>query len=66
MRYRSVIGLGRASLLESDEEKTRGLNIIVRHYSPKDDSTFDKESLDKLAVIKIDIDSMTGRKSGYQ
>jgi len=64
MRYRSVIGVGRACFLESDEEKSHGLRVIVRHYT-EGDFTFPKETLDKITVVRVAIESITGRKSGY-
>jgi uncharacterized protein len=32
MQYRSVIGFGRAHILEDPEEKRHGLHCIMRHY----------------------------------
>jgi len=64
MRYRSVIGVGRAHFLEGDEEKSRGLGVIVRHYT-EGNFTFPKVKLDKIVVVRVDIESITGRKSGY-
>ena len=64
MKYRSVIGVGRAYILENDEEKTRGLKVIMKHYSG-DESSFPKSKLDKTLVVRIDIRSITGKQSGY-
>ena len=63
-RYRSVIGVGRAYILESDEEKCHGLKVIMRQYAGGDFS-FPKPKLDKTLVVKVDIRSMTGKQSGY-
>ncbi len=64
VKYRSVIGVGRAYILENDEEKTHGLNLIMRQYT-KGDFSFPKSELDKTLVVKVDIESITGKKSGY-
>ncbi len=64
MRYRSVIGVGKAYILENDEDKSHGLKVIVRQYT-KGDFTFTEENLDKVIVVKIDIESIAGKKSGY-
>jgi len=64
MKYRSIIGLGRAKILESDEEKSHGLELIMKQYSGSD-SSFPKPTLAKTLVVRIDIESVTGRKSGY-
>jgi nitroimidazol reductase NimA-like FMN-containing flavoprotein (pyridoxamine 5'-phosphate oxidase superfamily) len=63
-KYRSVIGTGRAYILEKDEEKVHGLSLIMRQYSEGKPS-LDFEKLDSVLVVKIDIESMTGKKSGY-
>jgi len=62
MRYRSVIGFGRACFVEDCEEKKKGLSCIMRHYS---DETyrFSDEDIRNVCVIRIDIDSMTGKKT---
>jgi len=64
MKYRSVIGRGRAHILEDDKAKTNGLRVIAGHYT-QGEFTFPKVSLDKTAVVRIDIENMFGKKSGY-
>ncbi len=64
VRYKSVIGTGRAYILENNEEKTRGLKSIMRQCAGGEYS-FSEERLDTLLVIKIDIESITGKQSGY-
>lgn len=64
MRFQSVIGYGRASLVTDAEEKQRSLDVIVEHYSAQP-LEYSSNLLDRLAIIKVDIDDMTGKKSGY-
>ena len=63
MKYRSVIGVGKACILEKDEEKSHGLRVIVRQYT-EGDFSFPKK-LDSVLVVRVDIESITGKKSGY-
>lgn len=63
MKYLSVIGFGKAALLEEREEKRKGLDIIVRKYEGKGSFPFPDDALDKLAVIRVEIENMTGKKS---
>jgi len=65
MKYRSVIGVGRAYILESDEEKSRGLTVIMGQYTEGGDFSFPKSTLDRTLVVKVDIRSITGKQSGY-
>jgi uncharacterized protein len=63
MRYRSVICRGRACFIADPEEKRAGLNCIIDHYG-YDPCSFSEKDLQGVCVIRIDIDEMTGKKSG--
>ena len=62
MKYRSVIGFGKAAFIEDPGEKRKALDIIMRQY---DDGDFEysEKAFGKALVIKVDIESMTGKKS---
>ena len=64
MKYRSVIGFGKASFVEDIQEKKEGLNAIMEHYSG---GTYDypEAAVNNTLVIKVAIESLTGKKSGY-
>ena len=64
MKYRSVIGTGRAYILEDEEEKLHGLRLIMEKYTD-DNFTRNKFRLDNVLVIKVDIDSIHGKQLGY-
>ena len=61
MKFRSVIGFGRACILEDEEEKSHGLNVIMNHYTKKG-FEFPKSSLDGVLVVRIDISQITGKQ----
>jgi uncharacterized protein len=61
MRYRSVIGYGRAVILTDPGEKTHGLNCIMRHYGGST-CDFSERDIRSVTVIRITIDSLTGKK----
>ena len=63
-KYRSVTGTGRAFILDDDEEKSQGLRLIMKQYGMKI-FDFPKTRLDKTLVVRVDINSITGKKSGY-
>jgi nitroimidazol reductase NimA-like FMN-containing flavoprotein (pyridoxamine 5'-phosphate oxidase superfamily) len=65
MKYSSVIGFGRAFLLEDPEEKRQALNIIMEHYSGRSSREYPEKALGSVAIIKVEIESMTGKKSGW-
>jgi nitroimidazol reductase NimA-like FMN-containing flavoprotein (pyridoxamine 5'-phosphate oxidase superfamily) len=61
MRYRSVIGFGRASFIKDAEEKKTGLNCIMHHYG-SEVHQFSDDDIRNVWVTRINIDSMTGKK----
>lgn len=64
MKYRSVIGFGKAYIINEKEKKRKALNIMVKRYLGKNYVFSDKE-LDSVTVIKIIIEKITGKKSEY-
>lgn len=62
MHYSSVIGFGRASILENEDEKIKALDSIMSHFT-SGHFEYPKPVINRLKVIKIDIDSMTGKHS---
>jgi nitroimidazol reductase NimA-like FMN-containing flavoprotein (pyridoxamine 5'-phosphate oxidase superfamily) len=60
--YESVIGFGKIYELESVERREIGLNKIMCHYSGRE-WVFGEEKLKNIRVWKIEITSMTGKRS---
>jgi uncharacterized protein len=63
-KYRSVIGFGKAFIIDGWQEKAAALNVITRHYGAAHHDFSEKE-VERLSIIKIEISSMTGKKAGY-
>jgi len=61
MRYQSIIGFGKAVFLEDTAEKRHALDIIMGQYSDRI-FQFDDAILKKTGVIKVEIESMTGKQ----
>ena len=62
MKYKSVIGFGRAVFLEDAESKQKALDITVQNYS---EGTFEysADAIKNIMIIKVEIESMTGKQS---
>ncbi|KKG10816.1 pyridoxamine 5'-phosphate oxidase family protein [Methanosarcina sp. 2.H.A.1B.4] len=65
VRYRSVIGHGQAKFLEDYNEKVEGLTALSEHYGKKGPFEFEAWKVNRLCVIKIEIEKMTGKESGF-
>lgn len=62
-KYSCVIGLGTATLVDDPEEKRKAYDVIMRHYAGRTFTYFDT-CVDLSIVIRVAIDSITGKKSG--
>ncbi|MDP6627262.1 MAG: pyridoxamine 5'-phosphate oxidase family protein [Methanopyri archaeon] len=65
MRYASVIGFGTASIVEDLDEKRSALDIIMTHYGGHG-ANYPALMLRKVAIIRVDIENMTGKRSGQE
>ena len=65
MRYFSVIGFGIAHFVDEIEDKKDALDTLMKRYSSQSSFEYSEADLEGVAVIKIEIDQLTGKKSGY-
>ena len=64
MKYHSVIGVGKGSIIEGLESKRKAFNIIMQHYS-RNSYEYPDKTIKKIVIIKVEIEYMTGKRSGY-
>ena len=64
MKYRSVIGFGKAELIEDIELKRKALHIIMQNYL-EGFFKYPEEAIQNTVIIRVEIESMTGKKLGY-
>jgi nitroimidazol reductase NimA-like FMN-containing flavoprotein (pyridoxamine 5'-phosphate oxidase superfamily) len=60
--YESVVGIGKIYELESSKAKENGMSKIISQYSGKE-RVFGEEKLCNIRVWKIEIISITGKRS---
>ncbi|MBQ5347031.1 MAG: pyridoxamine 5'-phosphate oxidase family protein [Ruminococcus sp.] len=53
--FQSVTGNGKLTLVNGEEEKTKGLNCLMRQTTDKDDFEYPKQSLDSVAVFRLEV-----------
>jgi len=63
MKYRSVIGFGQADFIEHAAEKKQALDILMKKYAGNDGFSYDDDQLDKVCVIGVRIDTISGKRS---
>jgi nitroimidazol reductase NimA-like FMN-containing flavoprotein (pyridoxamine 5'-phosphate oxidase superfamily) len=60
--YQSVIGFGAAQVIEDVAQKRTALTHLMARYS-RQSFVFPPETLTRTVVVKIEIDSLTGKQS---
>jgi nitroimidazol reductase NimA-like FMN-containing flavoprotein (pyridoxamine 5'-phosphate oxidase superfamily) len=61
-KYRSVIGFGRARIIDDEKEKKDGLDVIMAHYGGSG-GEYDEKSLRLTSVIEVVLENVTGKQS---
>jgi len=62
MKFKSVIGFGKAQILESDEDKIKALDIIMNQYANQS-WEYKPKMLDQTTLIKVEIEELTGKQT---
>ena len=63
MTYYSIIGSGKASFLTARDQKRQALDVIMKHYTG-DTYTYTNAAVDRITIIKVKIQHMSGKVSG--
>ena len=58
-KFQSVIGTGRLSIIEDDEEKIKGLNTLMNHISGKSEWNYSKEMIDAVVVFRLEVEKLS-------
>ena len=61
MGYRSVVGWGNIVIINDNDDKKKGLDVIMHHYSDRPGFEYREKSLDRMLVLRLDITEMTGK-----
>ncbi len=65
MKYMSIVGIGRAYLINDRDVKINALNGIMEKYTGKAVFEYAESLIEKTLIVKIEIDSLSGKKSKY-
>ncbi len=65
MHYRSVMGKGTAHVVDDSAERAHALELIMQHYVAEGDYHMPEKLPESVAVVRIDVESLTGKQSGY-
>jgi nitroimidazol reductase NimA-like FMN-containing flavoprotein (pyridoxamine 5'-phosphate oxidase superfamily) len=61
--FKSIIGFGKIIFLETKEEKTNGLNELMKQQTKKDIKySYTEEELNDVCVYKMEVEEFTGKQ----
>jgi nitroimidazol reductase NimA-like FMN-containing flavoprotein (pyridoxamine 5'-phosphate oxidase superfamily) len=63
-KYRSVMGKGIITIESDLESKKRGLILIMQKYGADMELKFDELALSRMTILKLKINTVTGKQSG--
>lgn len=63
-KYKSVIAYGKAIVVNDPLEKEQALSLIVSHYKKDFAGNYPFQDLDKVCIVKVVFESITGKQSG--
>ncbi|MBI9070875.1 MAG: pyridoxamine 5'-phosphate oxidase family protein [Melioribacteraceae bacterium] len=62
MKYKSVVGFGKAIFVEEQSEKKKAFTVLMNQYS-NDIYEFNEEAVNTSTIIKIEIEDVTGKQA---
>lgn len=62
MKYRSIVGDGRVSLVADTSERIRALDLIMAHYSGKSGFTYNEKVLSVTVILKMELTAISGKQ----
>jgi nitroimidazol reductase NimA-like FMN-containing flavoprotein (pyridoxamine 5'-phosphate oxidase superfamily) len=62
MKFSSVVGYGRITVVEEREARIAGLDCIMSHYSDSSGYSYDERVLGNTTLLRLNIEEMTGKR----
>jgi nitroimidazol reductase NimA-like FMN-containing flavoprotein (pyridoxamine 5'-phosphate oxidase superfamily) len=59
MKFSSVVGYGKISIVNNNEERKKGLDCLMSHYSNRKEFTYDERIMYRTVILRLDIEDMT-------
>ncbi len=65
MKFKSVLVEGKIEIVDDYDDKVKGMNIIMKHYTGKDDFIYNPPAINNVLIFKLKTEKMTGRSYGF-
>ena len=63
MKYKSVVGYGRLSVVEKDEERKEGLNLIMNQYGGSGKYDYDQKIFARTTILHLEITEISAKEA---
>lgn len=64
MKFKSIVINGVVEYVSDYDEKIKGMNIIMKHYTKKE-FPYNKPAIDNVEIFKVKIERISARQRGY-
>jgi hypothetical protein len=61
MKFKSIVGYGKITIVESKLEKIKGLNAIMKQYTKQDQFEYPDKMLDITTILKLEIEEIKAK-----
>ena len=65
MKYKSVLVWGTVEFIECEKEKALILNKLMKHYTGRDDFSYNSPAIKNVVVFKVSTQNISGKSFGY-
>jgi hypothetical protein len=62
MKYSSIVGYGRLSVVREREPRIHGLDCIMSHYSDRKAFNYDEKVMENTTILRLEVVEMTGKR----
>ena len=62
MKYASLVGRGTLSIVDDEDERMKGLELLMHNYGKKDRNLFAAEMLHQTLVLRLDVEEISGKR----
>lgn len=62
MKYRSVVGYGKLTIVTDKDARKNGMNRIMEHYGGRKEYSYDDKVFEKTMILMLEISAMTAKK----
>lgn len=63
MTYASILGKGILTEVADEEERERGVTLLMRHHGRTEDFTYDPRVMARTVILKLAVSSYTGKSN---